>query len=99
MPSLGPFPMGGDISSIARARHDPRTFETRLASTYRMAVDLASPDRMLTSLAPGQSEHPGHSHFDDGVAPWRQGRASLVVTSSFLAEEAAVDRLVLEPPR
>ena len=64
-----------------------------------MAVDLVSPDRMLTTLAPGQSEHPGYPHFDDGVAPWREGRPSLVVTSPFLLEEAAVERLVLEPPR
>ncbi|MFP6625094.1 MAG: penicillin acylase family protein, partial [Myxococcota bacterium] len=96
---LGPFPMGGQAASVARAVPDRETFATRRASTYRMAVDLASPDRMLTALAPGQSEHPAHSHFDDGVAPWREGRPSLVVTSSFLLEEAAVERLVLEPLR
>ena len=64
-----------------------------------MAVDLASPNRMLTSLAPGQSEHPGHPHFDDGAAAWRDGRPSLLVTSSFLQDEAAVERLTLEPSR
>jgi acyl-homoserine lactone acylase PvdQ len=64
-----------------------------------MAVDLASPDRMLTSLAPGQSEHPGHAHFADGVAPWRGGRPSLLVTSPFQLEQAAVEKLVLEPSK
>lgn len=96
---LGPFPMAGQAESVARAVPDRHTFATRRASTYRMAVDLASPDRMLTTLAPGQSEHPGHPHFDDGIAPWREGRPSLVVTSPFLLEEAAVERLVLEPSR
>ena len=96
---LGPFPMGGQAESVARAVPHRETFVTRRASTYRMAVDLASPDRMLTALAPGQSEHPAHPHFDDGVASWREGRPSLVVTSPFLLEEAAVERLVLEPPR
>jgi hypothetical protein len=78
---------------------DRRTFATTRASTYRMAVDLASRDRMLTTLGPGQSEHPGHPHFDDGIAPWRESRPSLVVTSPFLLEEASVDRLVLEPSK
>ncbi len=97
--SLASFPLAGQADSIARAVPDRESFETRTASTFRMAVDLASPDRMLTSLAPGQSEHPGHPHFDDGLAPWRDGRPSLVVTSRFLLEEASVERLVLEPSR
>jgi penicillin amidase len=97
--SLGPFPMAGQAASVARAVPDRETFSTRRASTYRMAVDLASPDRMLTTLAPGQSEHSQHPHFDDGVAPWREGRTSLVVTSPFLLEQAAVERLVLEPSK
>ncbi len=97
--SLGPFPMAGQAASVARSVPDRATFTARRASTYRLAVDLASPDRMLTTLAPGQSEHPGHPHFNDGVGPWREGRPSLVVTSPFLLEEAAVERLVLEPSR
>ncbi len=96
-PALGPFPLPGQGQSIARAVPDRRSFETLRAASYRMAVDLASPDRMLTTLAPGQSEHPGHAHFDDGVLPWREGRPALVVTSRFLLEEASVERLVLEP--
>lgn len=96
---LGPFPMAGQALSIAQAVPDPETFRTRRASTFRMAVDLASPDRMLTSLAPGQSEHPRHVHFEDGLVDWRDGRQSLVVTSRFLLEQAAVERLLLEPLR
>jgi acyl-homoserine lactone acylase PvdQ len=97
--TLGPFAFGGRAASVARAVQDRETFATRVASTYRMAVELTSPNRMLTSLAPGQSEHPGHPHFDDGVAAWREARPWLLVTSPFLREEAAVERLVLEPPR
>lgn len=96
---LGPWPMGGQAESLARANPHGQTFATRRASTYHMAVDLASPDLTLTVLAPGQSEHVGHPHLDDGVVPWREGRPSLVVTSPFLVEEAAVERLVLEPSR
>ena len=84
---------------MARSVPDPESFGTRRASTFRMAADLASPDRMLTILAPGQSEHPGHGHYDGGVEAWRAGRPALVVTSRFLLEESAVERLVLEPAR
>jgi penicillin amidase len=95
--ALGPFPMAGQTESMARSVPDRETFAAGRVATYRMAVDLAASDRMLTTLAPGQSEHPGHPHFDDGVAPWREGRPQLLATSPFLLEEAAVDRLVLEP--
>ena len=97
--SLGPMPMAGQAASLARSVPDRETFSSRRASSYRMAVDLAAPDRMLTALAPGQSEHPGHPHFGDGIAAWREGRPSLLVTSPFLLEEAAVERLVLEPSK
>ena len=97
--SIRAFALPGQARSIARAVPDRKTFATRRASTFRMAVDLASPDRMLTTLAPGQSEHPGHDHFADGVGPWRESRPSLVVTSRFLLEEASVEHLVLEPAR
>ena len=96
-PRLGPFPMAGQRDSVARSVPELEGFAATRASTFRMAADLASPDRMLTTLAPGQSEHPGHVHYDDGVEAWREGRSSLVVTSRFLLEEAAVERLVLEP--
>ena len=62
-----------------------------------MTVDLASPDRMLTSLAPGQSERPGSAHFQDGFPAWQQGRPDLLAMTRFLVEEQAVDRLELEP--
>lgn len=97
--SLGPVGLGGRAESVARAEADRVTFQTRRASTYRLAVDLASTNRMLTALAPGQSEHPGHPHYADGVAAWRSGRPDLLVTSEFLLQEAAVERLVLEPAR
>ena len=96
---LGPFGTAGRRESVARAEPDRVTFQTRRASTYRLAVDLASTNRMLTSLAPGQSEHPGHPHYTDGVAGWRAGDTTLLVTSTFLLQEAAVERLVLEPLR
>jgi acyl-homoserine lactone acylase PvdQ len=51
------------------------------------------------ALAPGQSEHPGHAHRDDGVARWLAGRSWLFATDPLLVEEASVARLDLEPLR
>ncbi len=95
---LGPHPVGGDAATLGFADYVPaRSFDVRIASTYRVAIDLASPDQMLSALAPGQSEHPRHDHFDDGVMPWLAGRSSLLVTSRLLVEEQTRTRLTLEP--
>jgi hypothetical protein len=63
-----------------------------------MAVDLAAPERMLSALAPGQSEHQEHLHFNDGLGRWLEGRASLLVTNRLLIEEDLLGLLVLSPP-
>ena len=95
---LGPFPAPGDGSTVAVAEYDPsQPFDVRLASIFRFALDLGSPQEALTSLAPGQSGHPGHPQSVDGVGRWREGRARLLATSPLLVEEMAVSSLVLEP--
>jgi penicillin amidase len=96
--ALGPFDRGGDGLSVDRSDFAPSyAFGVTRGSFYRLAIDLASPDRMLSTLAPGQSEHPGHPHFDSGVARWLEGKAGLFATSRFLLEEERLERLVLEP--
>ncbi len=72
-------------------------FDVRVASTFRFAIDLARPQEALSSLAPGQSGHPGHPLSVDGVARWLDGRPRLLATSPILVEETAVTRLLLEP--
>jgi len=97
-PALGPFPYGGGVSSVNAAewsRTEP--FAVRVASTFRMAADVASLDHLLVSLAPGQSEHPGHPHYADAVASWREGRPFLLTTALLAVEEASRPPLVLEP--
>jgi penicillin amidase len=95
---LGPFPAPGDGATVWVAEYDQaRPFDVRVASTFRFAVDLASPQEALTSLAPGQSGHPGHPQSVDGVARWLDGRPRLLATSPILVDETAVARMVLEP--
>jgi len=65
------------LASPVAAMSPTNAFEIESATTHRLVIDLAGPDRTLSVLSPGQSEHPHHPHFDDGVgaplaAGWRQ---------------------------
>jgi acyl-homoserine lactone acylase PvdQ len=93
-----PYPGTGGV--VGMADYDvTRPYAARSASMYRIAMDLAADDRILTSLAPGQSEHPGHPHYRDGLGPWLNGNPRLFARSNFLVEEHTIDSLRLEPGR
>jgi penicillin amidase len=96
--SLGPFEFGGSGATINTAEYD-RTdpFDVRVASTFRMTVDAGALDQALTSHAPGQSEHPSHPHFSDGVSGWLEGHAQLLPTAALVIEESSRALLLLEP--
>ena len=95
---LAPIAYGGSSGTVKAAEYDlVDPFQVRVASTVRFAVDALDLDEMLVSIAPGQSEHPRHPHFRDGLAPWLAGESELLTTSPLLVEESSVARLVLEP--
>jgi len=97
---LGPYPYPGSRETISAAGYDlSESFRVRIASTARFAVDSGELDQSLAALAPGQSEHPGHPNFADGIPGWLDGRTTLLMTGSLLVEEASLARLVLEPVR
>ena len=88
----------GSAQTLAFAKHRPgRSFRVDLAALYRVAMDLGAEDHLLSSLAPGQTEHPGHPHNTDGVARWATARLGLFATSRLVVEEENAARLVLEP--
>jgi penicillin amidase len=96
---LGPFPYPGDGASVQVADHRPlESFAVRTVASFRFAIDAAGLDEALASLAPGQSEHPGHPHHSDALLRWLPGRPSLLATSRLVVEETAVSELRLEPP-
>ncbi|HVH06745.1 MAG TPA: penicillin acylase family protein, partial [Myxococcota bacterium] len=95
---LGPFPYPGDGASVQVADHRPlESFDVRTVSSFRFAIDAAALDEALASLAPGESEHPGHPHRADALARWIPGRPTLLATSRLVVEETAVSELLLEP--
>jgi penicillin amidase len=96
--AFGPFPYGGDGSSVRTAEYQAlESFDTQVVSGYRFIVDTADLDQALTSLAPGQSEHPGHPHSADRLVRWRQDRPVLLSTNQLVLEESTSARLELEP--
>jgi acyl-homoserine lactone acylase PvdQ len=95
---LAELPYPGTAHTILAADYDPMDpFAVEVASTARLAFDAGALRESLVSLAPGQSEHPGHAHFQDQLAPWLSGRSGLLATGPLLVEETSVARLRLEP--
>ena len=95
---LTQLPYGGGGSTVNTAEFiGPDSFDVRVASMFRMVVDVGSPDQALTALAPGESEHPGHLHYRDGLKGWLSGRSELLVTDPILVKESGALQLVLEP--
>ena len=94
---LPAFGIGGNANTLASSRSSSMGFEVASASTYRLAVDLASSDRLLSSLAPGQSEHHRHPHWFDGARRWLEGRPNILLTSRLYVEEESAPPLLLEP--
>ncbi len=95
---FGPFPYDGDGSSVRIAEYQPlESFDTRVVSAYRFIIDTADLDQALTSLAPGQSEHPGHPHSSDRLVRWRQDRPALLSTNQLVLEGSTRARRELEP--
>ncbi|MEE9606790.1 MAG: penicillin acylase family protein [Myxococcota bacterium] len=94
---IGPFSYGGSGSTVNAGGYDPGgSFDVRLASTYRFAAETGSLHQSLMALAPGQSEHPHHPHFEDGLERWLEGRPTVLATSRLWVEESSPERLVLE---
>jgi penicillin amidase len=90
--------IAGDSQTLSFAKHRPGvSFQVESAGVYRVAMDLASSDHLLSALAPGQSEHPGHPHFADGIARWAATRLALFATNRLVIEAENSERLLLEP--
>jgi penicillin amidase len=98
--ALGPFPYGGSSDSPNAAEYDPGDpFDVRVVSVVRFAVDTSALDQPLVSFAPGQSEHPTHPHYSDGLVQWMSGRAGLLPTTRLMVEESSTAKLELVPAR
>ena len=93
----GERPYPGQGGGVGMADYDPaRPFDVRSASLYRVAMDLAKEDRMLTSLAPGQSEH-SNLRACSREAPFLLRKARFPSSNSNRAVERNAGRLRRSP--
>ena len=73
--SPGPFPTSGGTGTVRAAGiSTAEPFRMTGGSTYRMVVDMASPERAWSTTTGGSSGHPGSRHYADQVALWLEDR-------------------------
>ena len=72
----GPFPLGGDSSTIWATGSGFHTINNEfvIGPPYRMIVDLGNLDNSVSLLSPGQSGSPASQHYDDQSAAWFTGQ-------------------------
>ncbi|MBL8793052.1 MAG: penicillin acylase family protein [Planctomycetia bacterium] len=99
--SRGPYPIGGDIDTIAQSGVDP--WHPFVASTftvsYRVVFDVGHWDAARFVLPGGQSGQPGSPHYDDLLPAWRQGDYRPLWFSEPAVARATTDTIQLRPGR
>ncbi len=97
-PQLGPFPFGGDDTTLRFGEYRPLdSFATAVVAIHRLVADASDLDQALVFLAPGQLEQAGHPWEADGVTQWRFGKPALLSTRDPVVADALVAELQLEP--
>jgi acyl-homoserine lactone acylase PvdQ len=96
--ALATVAMGGSAESVAVSEISPDgPFEVRLAAVFRFVAEPGGEGGARFQLAPGVSEHPGHSDFSAGLAGWRAARGAPLELRTDRLDAADVSRLLLEP--
>ena len=99
--SRGPFPFGGDASSLnanfAQFDTETATWRSRAGASMRYSLDWSDPDAFTLNLALGQSGHPLSPHFDSFLAEFLEGEAWTVPWTPEVVRDRAESRLLLAP--
>jgi len=96
---LGPYPIGGDATTIPQASLDlraPAANPIGIAS-LRMVIDVGDWDRSTFILAGGQSGNPFSPHAADQVPRWLEADGVPIHTSRQARDAAVTRSLVVEP--
>jgi len=72
-------------------------FTATHGASFREVLDVADWDRSVAVNVPGQSGQPGSPHYGDLLPLWSAGRYFPFLFSREKIEQAATDRLLLEP--
>ena len=95
----GPFPCGGDTSTIPQASPsplDPLGNPIGIAS-MRLVIDVGEWEELRVATAGGQSGNPLSPNYDDLIAPWSRGEGVPIAWSPENVRRRARATLVLRP--
>jgi penicillin amidase len=97
--NLGPFPLGGDASTIWATYMDFHGLEVKpvVGPPFRFIADLGDLDHCEGILAPGQSGHATSPHYSDGIKPWFEGSYHPILIQRKEIEENLEAKLLLTP--
>ena len=96
---VGPFPWGGDTTTVGMCTSDPIDpfGHPAIVATLRMVVEVGRWDEAVFVLQGGQSGNPLSRHYRDMVPLWRRGRGIPVAWSPAAVERATRRELKLVP--
>ncbi|MCX7341404.1 MAG: penicillin acylase family protein [Hyphomicrobiales bacterium] len=94
---IGPWPMGGSMSTPMHTGYRLSDFRVIAGASFRMVVDLADPDRSICINSPGQSGDPRSRHYDDLAPIWTKGGYVPMPFTTKAVDAAALERISLVP--
>lgn len=105
LPGLGRWwkpltlPAGGDGHSVNQADMTPQfpPEPVHIIASCRMVLDVGEWDNSLSALPGGQSGQFASPHYQDSLKEWLAGRYHPMLFSREKVEEAAENRLLLQP--
>lgn len=99
MLSFGPYPIGGDGTTIAASstRLNDLSSDRVVAPPFRFIADLADLNHTLGVLAPGQSGRPGSANFGDQIEDWRESRYHIMLFDRVEIDKDTRHSLTLQP--
>jgi len=97
--NLGPFPVGGDQTTIWATSANAHNLDTSqmVGPPYRMIIDLKTLENSISILTPGQSGNPSSPHYGDQVAAWFNGSYHPMLYRHSDIEQNAEHELKLSP--
>ena len=98
--NVGPFPIGGDGTTIAASFTSWYDLAPRPVTgpPFRFIADLSDLEHCWGQLVPGQSGHLASPHYRDGVTPWLTGEYHPMLFNRQEIEKNVEGWLTLNPP-
>jgi penicillin amidase len=95
----GPYPIGGDHTTISQAGRLPDEFGSNVTclANLRAIHDIGNWDENRFVLAGGQSGNPFSPHYDDLLKFWLKGKTVSIPWTENAVERATRQKLRLMP--